>query len=72
MHHSLKDRVIDLYKRFEHLLKIEDKRADLKKDLEKSNPNYLDMLEKRRNDMGKTDHGIVITGFVFSTNKLRA
>lgn len=35
---------------------------DLKIDIDKLYPNYMQMLEKRRKDMQKIDHGVVFAG----------
>lgn len=57
-----KEHVIDLYKSLEHFLRSEDFEEDVKKVLQKSHPKYLEVLEKRRNDMQRSDHAIVIAG----------
>lgn len=54
--------VIAMYQTLEQFLKSEEFEEDLKKVLEKSNPKYLDILEKRRRDIERTDHGIFIAG----------
>lgn len=36
--------------------------GELRRDIEKSYPNYMQMLEKRRKDMEKNDHGVVFAG----------
>ena len=58
----LKEQVIDLYKNLEQFLRREDFDEDIKKILQKSHPKYLEVLEKRRNDMQRSDHAIVIAG----------
>lgn len=35
---------------------------DLQNELQQSNPDYLNVLEKKIRDMEKSDHGIVIAG----------
>nr|XP_022312442.1 uncharacterized protein LOC111117580 isoform X6 [Crassostrea virginica] len=57
-----KEQVIDLYKSLEQFLRSEDFGEDVKKVLQKSHPKYLEVLEKRRNDMQRSDHAIVIAG----------
>ena len=47
----------------EHFLKDNDFPEDMKKVLEKRNPKYLNMLEIRKRDIDKEDHGIVIAGW---------
>nr|XP_022288226.1 uncharacterized protein LOC111100543 isoform X2 [Crassostrea virginica] len=57
-----KEEVIAMYQRLEDFLESEEFEDDFKKLLEKSNPNYLKILEKRRKDIERSDHGIVIAG----------
>lgn len=54
-----------MYQEFEQFLKSAQFDDDLKKVLTKSNPQYLQTLEKRRRDMERSDHGIVIAGMSF-------
>lgn len=51
-----------MYQRLVALLKSPEFEDDFKKVLEISNPNYLKDLEKRRRDIERADHGIVIAG----------
>ena len=51
-----------MYQRLEDLLESEDFEDDLKKLLEISYPNYMKLLEKRKIDIERSDHGIVIAG----------
>lgn len=44
------------------LLESNDYNEDLRKELQKSNPDYIIGLNKRRTDLQNSDHGIVITG----------
>lgn len=55
-------RVILVYKDIEAFLKSDKYNQELRSELEKSNPNYLDVLKKWRNDLENSDHGIVIAG----------
>lgn len=57
-----KERVISLYRVLELFLKSEEYTQDLQNELNISNPNFLDVIQKRILDMEKTDHGIVIAG----------
>lgn len=57
-----KEQVIDLYKSLEQFLRSEDFDEDIKKVLQKSHPKYLEALEKRINDMQRSDYAIVIAG----------
>ena len=51
-----------MYQRLEDFLESEEFEDDFKKLLEISNPNYLKLLEKRKIDIERSDHGIVIAG----------
>lgn len=59
-----KQQVIALYEELEQFLKSKDFEEDLRQVLAKAYPNFLNVLEKRRKDMDKTDHAIVIAGMV--------
>ena len=59
---ELKDKVIHIFLKFEAFLKSDSFEEGLKNELEKCHPDYMKMLRKRRNDMEKSDHGIVIAG----------
>lgn len=65
----LKEQVINLYENLKIFLSSDDFGEDLRNELEKSNPNYLEVLEKRIKDMEKCDHGIVIAGNVLGSNE---
>ena len=58
------EQVIKLYENLRIFLTCGDFGEDLINELQKSNPNYLEDLEKRIKDMEKCDHGIVISGKV--------
>lgn len=51
-----------MYQKLEEFLKSEDFEEDFRKVLEISNPKYLKVLEKRRRDIERSDHGIVVAG----------
>lgn len=53
-----------LYEDLEKFVNCEDFEEDLKEVLQEAYPNYLNVLEKRRRDMDKTDHAVVIAGIV--------
>lgn len=53
-----------MYSELEKLLKCVEYTNDLRTELEESNPHYLKILQNRRIDMERTDHGIVIAGLV--------
>lgn len=59
---NIERRVILSYKDLESFLKSDKYTEDLRNELEKSNPNYLDVLQKWRRDLENSDHGIVIAG----------
>lgn len=59
---NIQRRVILVYKDIEAFLKSDKYNQELRSELEKSNPNYLDVLKKWRNDLENSDHGIVIAG----------
>lgn len=49
---KIQQKVISVYKDTE----------DLRTELRESNPNYLDVLKKWRNDLENSDHAIVVAG----------
>ena len=51
-----------MYQRLEDFLESKDFEDDFKKLLEISYPNYLKLMEKKRTDIARSDHGIVIAG----------
>lgn len=59
---EMKRKMIFMYKKLETFLKKEDFKEDFRTKLEKSNKDYLEILDKRRKDIEKTDDGIIITG----------
>nr|XP_022290487.1 uncharacterized protein LOC111102128 [Crassostrea virginica] len=59
----LKDQIIiNLYKMLEEILRSNDYMGDVREVLKTTHPNYLEMLKKRREDMQKSDHGVVFAG----------
>lgn len=54
--------IIDMYKQLGTFLKSEKYKKDLKMELELSQPDFVGSINKRIEDMEKTDHGIVIAG----------
>lgn len=60
----MKRKMIFMYKKLETFLKKEDFKEDFRTKLEKSNKDYLEILDKRRKDIEKTDDGIIITGYI--------
>lgn len=68
---EIKGRIISMFKDIELFLNSEEYSVDLRHELNALNPDYLVHLEKRRKDMEKSDHGIVIAGqTLFEINKL--
>lgn len=59
---EIKGRIISMFKDIELFLNSEEYSVDLRHELNALNPDYLVHLEKRRKDMEKSDHGIVIAG----------
>ena len=56
------EEVIAMYQTLEQFFKSEEFDDDSKNMLMVSNPNYLQVLEKRKRDIKRSDHGIVIAG----------
>lgn len=44
------------------LLESNDYNEDLRRELQKSNPNYMNGLYKRRRDLENSEHGLVVSG----------
>lgn len=59
---KIEQKVISAYTDLELFLKDDKYDQDLRNELEKSHPNYLDVIKKWRNDMENSDHGIIISG----------
>lgn len=55
-----------MYEKLEKFLNSDKYTEDLRNELQQSNPDYPTVLEKRRLDMGKTDHGIVVSGIAYN------
>lgn len=53
-------RVIASYKDLESFLKHDKYTEDLRNELEKSNPNYLDVLKKWRHDLENPTTGLLL------------
>lgn len=54
--------MIDMYRQLELFLENKEYENDFKTEIEISNPDFVKSIKKRIEDMGKTDHGIVIAG----------
>lgn len=59
---TVKEKVIAIYQELETLLKSDDYNEDLRKELQKSNPDYPNVLIKGIKDLQKSDHGLVVSG----------
>lgn len=51
--------------KLEDFLKSQEYGKDLKTELEKSNPGFINSIQKRIRDMNESDHGIVIAGTTY-------
>lgn len=54
-----------MYNEIEWFLKSDAYGQDLKIELEKSNPGFIENIQKRIQDMNESDHGIVIAGTIY-------
>lgn len=69
---NIKAKFISLYEELETFLRIDDENVeDLRNELQVSNPNYLTVLGKWRNDLESCDHGIVVSGITLYLFKFR-
>lgn len=64
----IKEKIIYLYRDIERFLKSDEYTEELRNELQQSNPDYMTVLEKRINDIEKTDHGIVIAGLYIESS----
>lgn len=55
-------KTIAIFQNLATLLESDDYNEDLRKELRKSNPNYLIVLTNRIKDLQKSDHGLVVSG----------
>lgn len=62
---NAKQKVIQIYNEIERFLKSDAYGKDLKIELEKSNPGFIENIQKRKKDMNESDHGIVIAGTIY-------
>lgn len=53
-----------MYQDLEGFVKSDEFDEDLRKELQQLHPMYLEVLEKRKKDIRKSDHGIVIAGML--------
>lgn len=51
-----------VYRDLETFLRSSEYNEDLRKELQKSNPDYHNVLSKRIKDLQKSDHGLVVSG----------
>ena len=61
-----KEDIITLYENLEKVLRSKNYDENLRQELQKSNPDYLKVLGKRKADMEKPDNSIVIAGKLFN------
>lgn len=59
---KIQQKVISVYKDLKSFLLSDKYTEDLRTELRESNPNYLDVLKKWRNDLVNSDHAIVVAG----------
>ncbi|XP_061180762.1 uncharacterized protein LOC133189405 [Saccostrea echinata] len=59
---SQEEKLIILLDELEMILESDEYDDSLRKSLRESNPGYLKIIEKRRKDLLKEDHGIVVAG----------
>ena len=57
--------IVAMYQELEQFLKSAHVDDELKTVLTTSDSKYLQHLEKRRKDIERSDHGIVIAGMIF-------
>lgn len=55
-------KVISLYRDLETIVRCEEFNGDLQKELQNSNPDFINDIQRRREKMGKTDTYILIAG----------
>lgn len=53
-----------MYKDLETILRSEEFNGDLRKELQKPNTDFINDLQRRREEMEKTDNYILIAGIV--------
>lgn len=51
-----------MFQKLATILQSDDYNKDLRRELQKSNPNYPIVLTKRIKDLQKSDHGLVVSG----------
>lgn len=59
---TVTNKTIAIFQNLATLLESDDYNEDLRKELRKSNPNYLIVLTNRIKDLQKSDHGLVDSG----------
>lgn len=59
---TVTNKAIAIFQNLATLLESDDYNEDLRKELRKSNPNYLIVLTNRIKDLQKSDHGLVVSG----------
>lgn len=59
---TVRKKAVAIYQELETLLKSDDYNEGLRTELQKSNPDYHNVLTKRLRDLQKSDHGLVVSG----------
>lgn len=59
---TVTNKTIEVYQDLETLLGSNDFNEDLRKELQKSNPDYPKVISNRIRDLQKADHGLVVSG----------
>lgn len=62
---TVTNKTIAVYRDLETFLRSSEYNEDLRKELQKSNPDYPIVLSKRIKDLQKSDHGLVVSGKKF-------
>lgn len=62
---TVTNKTIAVYRDLETFFRSSEYNEDLRKELQKSNPDYPNVLSKRIRDLQKSDHGLVVSGKKF-------
>lgn len=58
---TVTNKTIAVFQKLATILQSDDYNKDLRRELQKSNPNYPIVLTKRIKDLQKSDHGLVVS-----------
>lgn len=64
------NKAIAVYRDLETFLQSNEYNKDLRKELQKSNPDYSNVLSKRIRDLQTSDHGLVVSGKTDSSSDI--